>query len=302
MSHLPFDEGNCMRTEAGAVLRQPTGGLAGPPTSAYLAAAGGAGVRHELSGDVFVAGDAADHPLTGSPRCLVEYAADGLLADATTVARLLHTLRDLFPEATAAVLRTPGGRTVPTPFTPMSSYLAWLAGTAAPPTAGGLDLEVGPAAQADTAAVRGWLAQAAQAGADELGEPVDGVDEAADEVWTTPGRVSLVARRKARAIGHATMVPAYDEPTGTDYVDLVDILVEPPDPDGEAHAALVAAAIRHAARQDQPLVGHVVHPSANHPEHAKAAIILAKLRRSGWVPAFAYWHAPLPGRAPGYPL
>ncbi len=288
-----------MRIRAGAALRQPTGGLAGPPTSAYLAAADRAGVRHELSGHVFVAGQAADHPLTGSPRCLVEYAAAGLLADATTVARLLRTLHSVFPEATAALLRIPGGRAAPTPFTPMTSYLAWPAGTAAPSTTGGMELEVGTAAPADAVAVRGWLTQAARAGADELDEPTDRVDEATDEVWATPGRVSLVARRQDRTVGHATMVPAHDEPTGTDYVDLVDVLVEPPDPGGEAHAALVAAAIQHAARQNQPLVGHVVHPSANHPEHAKADIILAKLRRSGWVPAFAYWHAPLSDRVPG---
>lgn len=288
-----------MRTEAGAVLRQPTGGLSGPPTSAYLAAAREAGVYHELSGDIFVAGEAADHPLTGSPRCLVEYAADGLLTDATTVARLLRTLHSLFPEATAALLRIPGGRAVPTPFTPMTSYVAWPAGTAAPPTAKGPDLEVDTATQADAAAVRGWLAQAARAGAEELGEPVNRVDEAVDEVWGTPGRLSLVIRRQGRPVGHATMVPAYDEPTGTDYMDLVDVLVEPPDPDGEVQAALVAAAIRHAARQDGPLVGHVVHPSANHPQRAKAVAILTKLRRSGWVPAFAYWHAPLPGPVPG---
>jgi len=287
-----------MRT-AGAVLWQPTGGLAGPPTSAYLAAAGNAEMRHELFGDVFVAGEAADHPVTSSPRCLVEYAADRLLADATTAAHLLRTLHNLFPKATVALLRVPAERAVPPPFTPMCSYLAWPAGAVAPPTAAGPGLEVGTAAQADAAAVRGWLAQAARAGADELDEPVDRGDEAADEVWAAPGRVSLVARRQGRAVGHATMVPAYDEPTGTDYVDLVDVLVEPPDPGGKAHSALVAAAIRHAAGRDQPLVGHVVHPSANHPEHGKAAIILAKLRRSGWVPAFAYWHAPLPGPVPG---
>lgn len=288
-----------MRTEAGAVLRQPTGGLSGPPTSAYLAAARRAGVCHELSGGVFVAGEAADSPLNGSPRCLVEYAADGLLTDTITVSRLLRTLHDLFPGATAALLRIPGGRAVPAPFTPMTSYLAWPMGTVAPATAGGPDLEVDTAAQADATAVRGWLARAAQTGAEELDEPVNRVDEAVDEVWAAPGRLSLVVRRQGRPVGHATMVPAHDEPTGTDYVDLVDVLVEPPDPDGKAQAALVAAAIRHAARQDKPLVGHVVHPSANHPERAKAASILAKLRRSGWVPAFAYWHAPLPDPVPG---
>ncbi|MFD7712648.1 hypothetical protein ACFV6E_40060 [Streptomyces sp. NPDC059785] len=111
-------------------------------------------------------------------------------------------------------------------------------------------------------------------------------------VLGTPGRVTYVAERAGKVVGHATLLTdATDDVTGTEYVELLDVLVRPL-ADRAAQRRLVEAACSHAAHSGRPLLGNVVH-TADAPGHAER--VLAALRRDGWQLAHHYFLAEFQG-------
>ncbi|GAA3885700.1 hypothetical protein GCM10022243_58150 [Saccharothrix violaceirubra] len=240
--------------------------------TAYREAAARAGLLRSLAGAEYVAGESAD-PLLGTSRWLVEYADDRILDDP---ALLDAMLTELGAEHTV-LLRTEGDRVLTGPWTRRLTYLR----LDEEPTAGTSALHCGPEADGDGPLVAEWLARALLAG-EATADPAD-VRAAVAAIRDAPDRRTLVVRRGTTTIGHATLLTdAYDEATGDDFVDLVDILVDSEPDRRDATAQLVAASWRVAAELGRPLVGNVVH-------HSGGQRVLDSLLRRGWTVCHTYW-------------
>ncbi|MEU1946562.1 hypothetical protein ACFW95_10075 [Streptomyces sp. NPDC059474] len=266
-------------------------------SEAFLEASAEAGAVVECGGHRCVAGSYLE-PISGEQQCLVEY-ADPALTTAAAAARLPPLLAELFPEAEVAVLRTPADVALPAPWTRYLSYVkrAVPVPRSAPDTAGGDGMTVTEPAEGDRERVTRWLEAAFLTAGDSQGGDCDAEAAAAQAraVLETPGSRFLIARSAGTAVGHATLLcDAYDEVSGEPYVELVDILIDPPHDVRTATAALVTAAGQLADGLGLPLIGHVVHP--RHPDRrAEGQRVLDSLLRKGWEMHSGYWWAPLTG-------
>lgn len=268
----------------------------------YLLAASGAGLLHTApGGGRYVAGvlerDGAP------PQCLVEYCDAALLGDGA--AALLAEVRTRFPLARSLLLRLPADVTLPHPWRPDITYLRYArpAGTGRAGSSGETDGSAGtggtppgslrPAVPQDDPLLHAWLRQALERGARDRGEEPSGaaLRAGAGELLASPARESWLYLRDGAPVGHITVrTEETDEVTGEAYVDLVDLLVEPPFV-REATPPLVAAAARRAGELGRPLWGNLIHSAAD-PGHS--ARTLRRLEQTGWQPDHRFWHRALP--------
>lgn len=260
----------------------------------YLAAAREAGLLHRADGLPYVA-DAYREPLTGVDQCLVEYADPRLLRAAPA---FLDALFARFPQCTEAVVRVPGADDPHPLLTPHLSYLSLPAGTGRSPDA---VRTPGPRvvpdeARAHDGAVHGWLRRAMVAAADGRGLTARPRTLGAyvDALLDSPARRTFVvyADGRDRPAGHATLrVDAHDDPSGTDFVDLVDILVDDPVLRPAATAALVRACARLADGFGLPLLGNVCHGLD---EVGRSGAVVTALEARGWRRTHQYRQASRP--------
>ncbi|MGW6412499.1 hypothetical protein ACWF95_35700 [Streptomyces vinaceus] len=258
----------------------------------YLRAADEAGLLSRIDGLPVVAGEYLE-PASGELQCLVEHADPALLARAS---HLLDTLFRCHPDCTSAVVRVPAHLPAPPGLQPLLSYLRHT--PPQPPAAASVPLRLTEAAEADDAAVGQWLARAirdASAGRGHTGTP-EGTEQAVRQLLEAPDRRSYLVRTPdaLEAIGHATVLTdAYDDVSGTEFVDLVDILIDDARLRRAAIERLVAACADTAAALGKPLIGNVTHPVD--PEgRERAAGVVAALRRQGWTPTHGYAYAARP--------
>ncbi|MFG2636842.1 hypothetical protein ACGFX8_23730 [Streptomyces sp. NPDC048362] len=292
--------GSASPSAADAAAPPARAGSASPSTAGadpavgedYLAAADEAGLLHRLDGLVYVAGEYRE-PLTGVDQCLVEYADPRLLRAAPA---FLEALFARFPACAEAIVRVAGADDPHPALTPYLSYLALPVeavracdGTRADEPRIVLD----EAREHDTA-VHDWLCRAmvtAAAGRGLTTRP-EAVRAAVDDLVDSPGRRSFVvfAEGHDQPFGHATLcVDAHDDPSGTDFVDLVDILVDDPVLRSTSTAALVRASARLADGLGLPLVGNVCHGLD---EAGRSGAVTAALEARGWRRTHQYRQAP----------
>ncbi|MCW5250342.1 hypothetical protein [Streptomyces sp. SHP 1-2] len=277
----------------------------------YLAEAADAGLVEHADGRRYVAGAYVD-PLSNERQLLVEYCDEELLAAPEWPARLVERASALDPAVAAVVLRVPGTVLLPEPWERTLSYVLHPADRTGPgpgdltaPGPGPADvgpevpgLAIGPLAPGpEEDLVTRWLTRAMVDGGADRGDAVDADAAAriAREFLDAPDRRTCVARLDGAAVGHATLLcDVRDEVTRRRAVELVDILVDIPDPvrRGAVIAALTRAALAHAHRLGLPLLGHVVHP-ATHVAAGHGERIVASLLTRGWNLDHVFWRRSL---------
>ncbi|GAB3898588.1 hypothetical protein GCM10029964_083250 [Kibdelosporangium lantanae] len=255
-------------------------------TENYLRSAEQAGLVAEVAGHQYVAGEYTD-PVTGTRTCLVEYCdSAGVRGEA-----LWHHVLERFPTVEAVFLRTPPARPLSPPWRVHSTYLRWHGAGPPLPESSVTLRDAGPD---DRAAIVDWLVRALVDGAAHNGRPAVTADAraVAMNVLHAPGTRSFVACRDHAVIGHATVLSdSYDDLTGTAFVELLDVFVDP-DPDArEVRHALAAMGMRHARGLGRPLIGHVVHKASS--ANTEAPRIVESLEAQGWCQDHIYWIRPV---------
>lgn len=272
---------------------------AAPACERYLAEAAAAGLVEQARGHRYVVGVHED-PLSDERRLLVEYCDEELLTDLAWLTRLVEQARALEPAVAAVVVRAPGTVRLDDPWQRTISYVIHPADSAdaasGAPAVPGVTVSPAETAQ-DEDRITEWLARAMVDGSADHGHTADPATAVplARECLSDPDRFSYLARLGGTAVGHATLLcAAQDEVTGRRAVELVDILVELADRPrrGAVAAALTSAALAHAHRLDLPLLGHVVHPSAQSAaDHGDR--IVAALLTQGWNLDHVFWRRSL---------
>ncbi|MFJ4319011.1 GNAT family N-acetyltransferase [Streptomyces lavendulae] len=255
---------------------------------AFLDAVGPAGMLLRVQGQDCVAGSYHD-PVADETRCLVEYADQALLAD---LSPLLPVLRARYPECTSLLVRVLPGGEVDARLSPFLTYVRY----AAEPDGPAADVAEPPILRVtevdDDCAplVEEWMARAISDGASAQGgrpDPSVALD-AARTLLAGAERTSFVAWLDGMAIGHATVRrDGYDDPSDTEFLELIDILVDSDAHRSAATRALVRACAELAGTTGLPLVGHVSHPLPGTGTDSGARIV-AGLVSQGWQPAFGY--------------
>ncbi|MGW7547284.1 hypothetical protein ACWGKQ_40230 [Streptomyces sp. NPDC054770] len=258
---------------------------------AYLAACRDAGLLVRVGAVECVLGRTED-ALTGRDFCLVEYADPAPDSQDAAEALRTHAVA-AHPGVSGVLLRTGPEVRLGSPWTEHLTYLRHGAGGIASgdrPEG----VAVVPAGPEHGERVRGWIADAFQTGAAEggLAVPRGDAEAQADLVLAAPGRHTLVAlTADGEPAGHATLLPFTDEVTGTEYLELFDILVPVPFGTRALTGLLADAALARAERAGLPLLGNVVHRTAGPgPDHG--ARVVSSLHRRGWRTDHVYWHAP----------
>ncbi|WP_042365250.1 hypothetical protein [Streptacidiphilus neutrinimicus] len=277
----------------GAPASAPESGFDVDP--AYLHAAREAGLAHTLDGRTYVA-DAYLEPVTGEQQCLVEYAHPALLADPP---RLLAAVFSLRPACTSAVVRTMPDTPSHPALGPLTTYLRYAPAAELPPAA-----DAPPVGWDDgrlhDASVADWLARALTTAARDRGQDAGpaAARDAAARLMADPSRRSCIVRHPHTGVplGHATVLTdAYDDVSGTAFVELVDILLDGPGRTRAATGTLVHACAGLAAELGLPLLGNVSHPRPDHPGGPDpAARVVAALQAGGWRPTHLYRYAERP--------
>lgn len=244
----------------------------------YLATAEAAGLLHHLNGLPYVAGRYVD-PIGGDTQGLVEYCDAGILGDPASVDALWFRLTEQFPDLALLRVRVRSPIDLPPPWERAVTYVRHV-GPTIPVAAPGV--RVTAAGTEHAALIEEWLTRAYLSGYRLQGRPAEeGAARArAKQILTAPERISYVALVDGVPVGHVTMLGgAVDEITGEEYIDLVDMLVEPGPQASVARHALVRSAVEHAERQSRPLLGTVVHPQAN---GKRGQEIVERLCGEGW--------------------
>lgn len=265
-------------------------------SAGFLRSARAAGLLRTVAGAECVYG-AYREPLTGELRCLVEHAEPRLLRD---LSPLLDLVREEVPGCAAVLARTLPRQDVDRRLRPFLTYLrrAGRAGDgAAPRDDRPTDGKIRVTGITDECAERvaEWLARAFVDGTADHGaacEPAAARDMAR-QTLDDPACRTFVAWLGPVPVGHATVNrEAFDDPSGVDFVDLLDVLVEPGARHTGAGRRLVRACTELADAAGLPLVGNVVHPAS--PEGLlRSEGVVADLRSRGWEPAFAYRYLPI---------
>lgn len=247
----------------------------------YLEAAREAEQLYEMDGLHYVAGSYVE-PVTDEKQCFVEYADSGLLSQ-PRLDKLTARLADDFPQAQRLLLRAPAEVTLPAPWAPQLTYISYGG------TPGLADPAIVSARPGDSELLIDWLMRAfADAGSAFGGQAAEhSLRQLAEEVMAAPDRESLVYLENGMAVGHATLLcGASDAVTGQEFVELLDILVEPAcDVRGITRGLVTVAALR-AGQLGKRLVGNVVHAVAG---GGNGDRVVASLLKSGWAVMYRYW-------------
>jgi hypothetical protein len=263
-----------------------------PVAPSYLAAAEQAGLLETLHGHAYVA-DTYQEPLLDEQQVLVEYCAPELLLDPSGMDELTALLLSANPDAAAVVVRTPGTVVLDARWERQLTYVRHQGGPQGSDSTPA-DVAVGLAvAERDDRVIAGWLARAFTDGVadQEVVADAETVDAITEHYLHVPDRVSYVATRDGRPVGHATLLcAAHDNVTARDHIELLDVLADLAEPaDRRAvTAALTRAAIAHAERAGSPLIGHVVHP-ARGVAPGRGEAITGALVEQGWCVDHVYW-------------
>ncbi|MFC0039934.1 hypothetical protein [Actinomadura rayongensis] len=229
-----------------------------------------------------VAGEFHD-PLSGRECCLIETVPDALVGTSAAHGLLTEFARTSFPGAERVLVRL-GDRAAEIPGFRDHLYYVRLDAPPADAAERPADPRVRPAAERDRPKVAGWLDRAFRdamtAVADDPAPEATAAQAAA--VAGHPDARSFVAECAGTDIGHITLITGqFDALTGRDYIELLDMLVEPDHPArSAAERRLVATAGAFAAAAGLPLIGHVV---CGAPPARTGPAVLAALERRGWV-------------------
>lgn len=248
------------------------------PAPQYLSAAADAKLVHQVSGSKMVAALLEAE----TSFCYVEYCENDLLNNGAT--QLIDYVRQEFPAASFIRLRADAVMALESGWECERSDLEY---TAQPPDEFP-EMVRRSESKADEELVREWLFQAFKNGASERARNVAEAQlrADADEIFRHPDRESLVCIVHDRPVGHATLLHnQHDHVTDAPYIDLVDILIEPPFTK-EAMPALSAAAAHRASELGAHLVGNVVHPAF---DHTHGLTIVQRLESRGWVSRYRTW-------------
>jgi hypothetical protein len=251
--------------------------------SEYLKSASDEDLLHTLPGlGRYVVGDFTTADGTS---LLVEYCDDRVLDDGGK--ELLHVLRTSFPAHEYVLLRTPATTDLALPWRRDLTYLRHQGRI---PTA--VPLNVRRAQPHEDGMIREWLIQALKNGAHDRGEQIStaSLDAAVEEIMSTSGRESWVYTAEGAPVGHATLqTEAHDTVAASSYVELEDILIEPPY-QKQAMGDLVAVSAYRSVQLGLPLLGNLVHVAS---DPAASDRVLAKLEGQGWRPDHCIWRCGL---------
>lgn len=252
-------------------------------TEAYLETAKAADLLHTLHELPYVAGLCSD-PVSGERQCLAEYCHPDLLRNEDWCCELAARLADGFPDADLIIARSRDGQDLARPWRKLVTYLYY----DGEPVMGGDQRDsavvISTPGLAHMGLVRQWLARALRAGYDsqERFADADGVRGAADVILGDEHRRSYLALAEGQPVGHLTLLTnAYDDITGTEYFDLVDMLVEPGEYAASARRELISAAAADAAAAGMRLIGNVTHASASADADDGQRVVDSLLSR-GW--------------------
>lgn len=230
--------------------------------------------------------------ITGERHLLIEDLGGLPLTELAAVCAGLHREH---PGAESTLLRTAPGVELPAPWRRHLTYVRCPEEVREPEGGPEVNLAMGPV---DEELVRIWLAEAFTAAGADLRRPVsETVARAgAEAVCELPDRVSLMARRDGRTIGHATLrTDSADPVTGEVVAELVDILVDGVPDTGFVTDVLSAAAIRYARALGRVLLGNVVHTARGDKDTAN---VVEGLLAQGWTVDHEFWWAPAPNSLP----
>jgi len=228
-------------------------------------------------------------PLEGINCCVIEQVE--FEVDSQQVANELRSwVSSQFPEARRLMLRSsdldlelPG----------FVDHVYYIRLAREPEPGASSELMVRPAQGEDTTLIQSWLVRAFD---DALGvtggsPDRDAAQAQASLITQDPSTRSLVVCDASHAFGHVTLLPhAEDDLTGSTFVELLDLLVEPTDSRRrEAERLLVHAASQIAKELDRPLVGHIVCL----PDCAGSRRLLSRLESAGWAFTYKYLRSDL---------
>lgn len=255
----------------------------------YLDTAAESGVLRRLDGRPYVAGGYVD-PASGECQFLVEYCDPAILADPAAIDALVASAAR-GGAATHMLLRVgPDAVDLAPPWAPYQTYVRY----AGPPAAVPERSVIRPAGPEETPLVAAWLADAVTRAATEQDMLTDGFDASAStgDWLAAPDRRSFVYLARGRPVGHVTMLAeAYDDVYDEEFVDLIDILVDPAHDVRAGTRALTAVAVAYAAGLGRPLIGNVIHPARDIDGHADR--VLRRLAGAGWTVAYRFLKRPL---------
>ncbi|MFJ2816587.1 hypothetical protein [Streptomyces sp. NPDC087294] len=237
-------------------------------------------------------------PVTGERHVLIQRPREEMLRDPRRLASACATLHRLYPRVESFLTRTPPGIELSEPWRRRLTYVRCVDPAKWPaPTGGGPRVTLAAGA-ADDDLVRAWLVRAFRAGGGVVHHPVSEFTAAAQAAFlcASPYRMSFIAWRGERAVGHATLLTgATDEVTGESVTELVDLLAEDEAGADIARVVLLRAAAGHAATTRSPLIAGLLHTDPESApegrEFAQSVLITPALRRR-WTIDHAYWWAP----------
>jgi hypothetical protein len=263
-------------------------------TAAYLETARKAGLLAFLNDRPYVAGVYRDQ-ISGVEECLVEYCDPSILQSRESFRELFIQLTDQFEAADRLTLRVRDEKDLPEPWAHAVSYLRYR-----PDMSGQEQREAGihdpyviveGTTETHSHYIEHCLLKALRDGYVCQSRPVNehAALAAVRDVMQTAGRSSYVAIVNDEIVGHATMITtAHDEITGENYVDLVDILVDPGDFKNQVREALLAAAAEKAKTEGKALIGNVTHPAEEiNPDEGSR--IVNSLLLKGWEVDYVDW-------------
>lgn len=258
----------------------------------YLSQASDADLLGRIAGHRYVAGTSTD-PLTGHQECLVEYCDPAIPLEPKLLSRLEAELAERWPHARTIVLRTSADTVLSAPWTAHLTYVRRTATTPTPLPAGN-GVEITDAQHSHEPLLAQWLERAltdAQGDQGHLARP-QAIAACAAEILAATDRRSFIALDHGRPVGHATVLTrSHDDVFARDYIELVDILIEPGSDVRALTTALVGTATHLAGSAGLPLLGHVVHDIKGETRR-----ILPSLHRQGWNTDHHYWRRPTPAK------
>lgn len=261
-------------------------------TDAYLSTAKSADLLGELDGNLYVAGRYRD-PVSSEYCCFVEYCDPAVLASAGRCAELVRRLAQDFTDVESIMLTVRTDDRLPRPWERLVTYVRF---EQPGPPATDPRVRIERAAAQHFDAIAAWLAAAFESGYARRELPVDtaAVAATARDILSAPDLLAYVAVIDDVAVGHLTArAEAMDEVTDEEYIDVIDMLVEPVPLGGVARAALVGAAAVDAARTGKPLLGNVTHPSVAVSPTQDQEVLDALLAR-GWRVDHVDWRRSMP--------
>jgi hypothetical protein len=257
-------------------------------TETYITSAAEAGLLHYYAGSAYVA-DRWSDPISGDECCFVEYCDHRLVEDPAALRGLTASLTRQFPGAASIIVRLYSARSMPRRWQRSVTYVRH--SFKSTKLSGDPSVAIEEAGEHYADAILEWLVRALSCGYQEQGRNVSAkqVRAAAEAVTAAPDRRSYISVVNDTAVGHLTVLTdAFDDMAGKQFMDLIDMLVEPGVHATAARAALVAVAADHAAQAQKALIGNVTHGTGVS-SAARSQHVLKSLLENGWIVDHVDW-------------